>query len=101
MKSFFKTDEPELDQRALRVIVQRGEPLNDKEIDEALGVPEATQWRRALIQLIEQLKTEHIDSAYQWSAYNNPLGQARDIGAMEACDELLTKLETRVVKSSL
>lgn len=100
MKSFFKTDEPSLDQTALRVIVQRGEPLNDKEVDEALNVPEATQWRRALIQLIVQLKTDHMDSVKQWSAYNNPLGQARDIGAMEACDELLVALDDRVIKSN-
>ncbi len=81
-----------------KVIVQTWEPLSDLEIDQAFKGCENTQWWRGLLQLIAQLQREHSDAAKGWIAANNALGVARDNGAVESLDELLSDLERRRVK---
>jgi hypothetical protein len=78
-----------------RIIVQRGEPMTDAEITQALRVSDQTEWYRALIQLIDQCRGEYQRAAYSGATINNPLSQASDIGAHEALTGLMLELENR------
>lgn len=73
----------------------RNDPMDDKAITYALQHIEATDGYRALIQLIDVLRTEYPVSAALCAGGNNALGMARDLGAHEALSQLLLELEKR------
>lgn len=80
---------------SIRVIVQRGERMTENEVNQALRVSEQIQWWRALLQLIDDLRTEYYAASYQRPEVNNALGMAKDIGAHEALSGLMIELEKR------
>jgi hypothetical protein len=86
----FQTQKPE---SSTKVIVLRGEPLDENQLTQALQFGDRT-WV-ALVQLIEGLRREHLETANGWVPENNALGIARDVGASEALTELLTDLNNR------
>ena len=69
--------------------------MTEKEMADALrGSEQAPIWR-ALIQLIEQLRSDFPVSAANCAGVNNALGMARDLGAHEALSQLLSVLGER------
>jgi 3-deoxy-D-arabino-heptulosonate 7-phosphate (DAHP) synthase class II len=78
-----------------RIIVMSSDPMGDNEITHALQHIDATDGYRALIQLIDVLRTEYPVSAALCAGSNNALGMARDVGAHEALTQLLLELEKR------
>jgi len=78
-----------------KIIVTRTEPMSDDQITRALQVSEQTEWWRALVQLLDQFRTEYPASAATCAGANNPLAMALDVGAHEALTGLLIELEKR------
>ncbi len=83
-----------------QLIVRRGDDLSEAQIDQILSVSESTPWFRAVIQLVDNLRQEHIRLAPSWADSNNALGMARENGAAEALSGLLVELEERRSKNA-
>ncbi len=83
-----------------QLIVRRGDDLSEAQIDQILSVSESTPWFLAVIQLIDNLRQEHIRLAPSWADSNNPLAMARENGAAEALSGLLVELEDRRSKNA-
>ena len=77
------------------IIVTQTEPLNDNQITAALKVSPQTEWWKALMQLIDQTRSEFAGSAPTCAGQNNALAMARDVGAHEALTGLMLELEKR------
>jgi hypothetical protein len=78
-----------------QLVVRRGDELTEAQIDEAFSVAESTPWFKAVAQLIDNLRQEHVRLAPGWADSNNALGMARENGAAEALAGLLIELEER------
>ncbi len=78
------------------IIVTRTEPLSDDDITRAFHGNATTEWWKALMQLIEQYRSEYPASAATCAGVNNALGMARDVGAHEALTGLMLELQRRV-----
>ena len=72
------------------------ERLTENEIDLAFQGSENSRWWKALVQQIEDYKSEYVEAAAQKAGLNNALGMAREIGAHEALNNLLTVLQNKV-----
>lgn len=89
MKKLFTVD------TVYHMIVLRGEPLTEQEIDAAFRGNANNQWYKALIQIINEYRMDYADKAAQHAVTNNPLGMARENGAYEALSNLLTVLDQK------
>jgi hypothetical protein len=86
--------------KSTQLVVRRGDELNDEEIDRAFAVSDSTSWYRAVVQLVDNLRQEHVRLAPTWADSNNALAMARENGAAEALSGLLIELEDRRAKNS-
>ncbi len=86
--------------KSTQLIVRRGDDMDDAKIDQALAVSDTTPWYRAVVQLIDNLRQEHIRLAPSWADSNNALAMARENGAAEALSGLLIELEERRSKNA-
>ncbi len=83
-----------------QLIVRRGDDLSEAQIDQILSVSESTPWFRAVVQLVDNLRQEHIRLAPSWADSDNALAMARENGAAEALSGLLIELEERRSKNA-
>ncbi len=83
-----------------QLIVYRGNELSEEDIDAAFAVSGSVTWFRAVVQLVDNLRQEHIRLAPGWADTNNALAMARENGAAEALAGLLVELEERRAKNA-
>ncbi len=86
--------------KSKHIVIWRGDDISDQDIDNSLAVSESTPWYRAMVQLIDNLRQEHIRLAPSWADSNNALAMARENGAAEALSGLLVELEERRSKNA-
>ncbi len=86
--------------KSTQLTVRRGGELTEAEMNQAFAVSEGALWYRALIQLVDDLRQEHIRLAPTWADSNNALAMARENGAAEALSGLLIELEERRSKNA-
>ena len=86
---------PIIPEKLKTIIVQKWEPLTENEIDAAFSGCETTQWWRALVQILEDSRTEYVSAATECSVANNQMLMSRWLGAHEACGDLLIVLKKK------
>ncbi len=86
--------------KSAKLVVYSGSELTDDQINDALSVSGSTLWYRAVVQLVDNLRQEHVRLAPTWADSNNALAMARENGAAEALSGLLIELEERRAKNA-
>ncbi len=86
--------------KSAKLVVYSGSELTDDQINDALSVSGSTLWYRAVVQLVDNLRQEHVRLAPTWADSNNALAMARENGAAEALSGLLIELEDRRAKNA-
>jgi hypothetical protein len=86
--------------KSTQLIVRRGDELSEQVLDQAFAVSDSTLWYRAVVQLIDNLRQEHLRLAPGWADTNNTLAMARECGAAEALSGLLIELEERRARNA-